>query len=329
VLAAQGWSLTERLDLEMTFEHRARLARFPRVLPQQWRGGAVAIGNFDGVHLGHARVFEVLREVARERPRLALSFYPHPVRVLRGAQDLLYLSSVREKAERVADLGVQVLYLVHFTKDFARLSAAEFIDQVLVKALGAAAVVVGEDVSVGRARQGTREYLARELPVRGIELCIVPRFEIHGVRPGSREVRSLVAEGRVAEAANLIGEPFTISARVGHGDKRGTSIGFPTANIAVRNRLIPKRGVYACRVEVDGLRYDAVANIGIRPTFNGQGERLEVHLLDYAAHSLYGKRMHVSFIERLREEKRFSSIDELRSQIAADITAARALLRHE
>jgi len=313
----------------MDFLKRARLARFPRALPQQWRGGVVAIGNFDGVHLGHEKVFQVVKQVsAGTKPRIALSFYPHPIRVLRGGDEPRCLSSVREKAERLAALKVDVLYLVHFTKRFSRMSAQDFVDEVLVRALGASAVVVGEDVAVGHNREGNREYLAQELPKRGIELHIVPRFELSGVRPGSRAVRSRVEEGDVRGAAELMGSPFTISARVGHGDKRGTSIGFPTANIAVQRRLIPKRGVYACRVEVLGAHYDAVANIGVRPTFNGRGERLEVHIIDFTPQSLYGKRMHVSFIDRLRDEKRFGSIEELRAQIAADIERARELMAH-
>lgn len=312
----------------MNDEKRARLARYPRPLPKQWRGGVVAIGNFDGVHLGHERVLDAARLAANGSPTVALSFYPHPIKVLRGGSEPRCLSSVREKAQRLAELSVDILYLVHFTKSFARMSAAQFIDDVLVRALGASAVVVGEDVAVGHNREGDREFLARELPKRGITLHIVPRFELDGTRPGSRAIRSLVEEGNVRAAARLLGVPFVLSARVGHGDKRGSALGFPTANIAVGGRLIPKRGVYACRVQVLGKTYDAVANIGIRPTFSGLGERLEVHLLDFPAQSLYGKRMAVHFMERLRDEKRFGSADELRAQIAADIDSAKKILSH-
>lgn len=310
----------------MDLQERARLARFPRRLPEQWRGAAVAIGNFDGVHLGHERVFKELCAVAGDAPKLALSFYPHPIRVLRGGNEPRWISSVREKAERMASLGVDVLYLVHFTKEFSRMSAHEFLDRMLVEALGAAAVVVGEDVAVGLNKEGNLDFLKRELPLRGIRLHVVPRFELDGVRAGSRAVRQMVEQGNVSGAARLIGAPFTISARVGHGDKRGSAIGFPTANIAVGKRLIPRRGVYACRVRVGGEQYSAVANIGIRPTFNAHEERLEVHILDFVPHSLYGKRMHVSFIERLRDEMKFSSVDELCAQIGLDITAAREIL---
>lgn len=206
------------------------------------------------------------------------------------------------------------------------MSAHEFLDRMLVEALGAAAVVVGEDVAVGLNKEGNLDFLKRELPLRGIRLHVVPRFELDGVRAGSRAVRQMVEQGNVSGAARLIGAPFTISARVGHGDKRGSAIGFPTANIAVGKRLIPRRGVYACRVRVGGEQYSAVANIGIRPTFNAHEERLEVHILDFVPHSLYGKRMHVSFIERLRDEMKFSSVDELCAQIGLDITAAREIL---
>ena len=310
----------------MSFAKRVRLARYPRELPEQWRGAAVAIGNFDGIHLGHKAVLGTLEQVAGDRPRIALSFYPHPIRVLRGGDEPRCLSSVREKAERLAELKVQLLYLIHFTKSFSQLSARSFIEQVLVRALGATAIVVGEDVAVGQGREGNLEFLKRELPNYGITLHVVPRFELAGVRTGSRTIRDLVGVGDMRAAAHLMGSPFTISARVGHGDKRGSMIGYPTANIAVGKRLIPKRGVYACYVEVLGASYKGVANIGTRPTFNGRCERLEVHILDIQARSLYGCRMHVSFIERLRDEERFGSVEELKAQIGRDVETARRSL---
>jgi riboflavin kinase/FMN adenylyltransferase len=186
--------------------------------------------------------------------------------------------------------------------------------------------VVGGDVAVGKGREGNIDFLRRTLPEYGIDLTVVPRLEIAGVKAGSRSIRESISAGLVREAAEIIGEPFTISARVGHGDKRGSQLGFPTANIAVGSRLIPRSGVYACRVEVDGRSYEAVANIGTRPTFNGTGERLEVHILDFEPRSLYGVRIHVGFIERLRDERRFQSLDQLKAQIQVDITDARRIL---
>jgi riboflavin kinase/FMN adenylyltransferase len=257
-----------------------------------------------------------------------VSFYPHPVRVLRPEVDLRYISSVREKAERLGQLGVDLLYFVHFSKAISRMSAREFIERILVGALHAKDLVVGEDVAIGRGREGNVDFLRRELPNYGIQLHVVAKLEIHGRKAGSRRVRELIAAGDVQQATELMGTPFTISARVGHGDKRGSAIGFPTANIAVGRRLIPKSGVYASRVEIEGTSYLAVANIGTRPTFAGQGERLEVHILDFPYRRLYGTRMHVSFLSRLRDERKFESVEALKTQIVEDIARAREELQY-
>jgi riboflavin kinase/FMN adenylyltransferase len=308
---------------------RAPMARFPQRMPDSLRNGAVTIGNFDGVHRGHEQVIASLRQVAAGRPVGVISFYPHPVRVLRRDAGLRYISSVREKAERLGALGVGLLYFVHFTRAIARMTPSDFIQRVLVEALGAKDLVVGEDVAIGKNREGDLAYLEKVLPGYGISLHVVPKFRIEGCKAGSRRIRESIELGDVEGAARLIGAPFTLSARVGHGDKRGTGLGFPTANIAVGTRLIPKRGVYACRVDVDGRTYPAVANIGIRPTFHGDSERLEVHILDFVPQRLYEKRIHVAFIARLRDEQRFGSVDALKEQISRDIEDARGVLQDE
>jgi riboflavin kinase/FMN adenylyltransferase len=312
----------------MSSTARAPMMRYPQAVPARFRGGAATIGNFDGVHRGHERVLEYLLRVAAGSPAVVISFYPHPLRVLKRDSGVRYISSVREKAERCGELGASLLYYVHFTKQISEMSASQFIEEVLVRALGVQHLVVGEDVAIGKGKEGNFDYLAKHLPGYGITLHTVPKLEIHGFKAGSRKIRELIEQGNVAEAASLIGAPFTISARVGHGDKRGSAIGFPTANIAVGTRLIPRRGVYACRVRIEGKVFKAVANIGIRPTFNGSGERLEVHILDFAPRSLYGVRMHVSFLERLRDEQRFDSVDALQRQIAADIAATRSRIEN-
>lgn len=286
----------------------------------------MTIGNFDGIHRGHQHVVSHLCSVAGERPKVVISFYPHPVRVLRGGVEPRPLSSLREKRDRLGELGVDVLYGIHFTKAFSQVSAIEFVEQVLVCALAAKALVVGEDVRIGRGREGDLEFLRRELPRHNIQLVVVPTFQFNNERPSSRRIRELLSAGDVVGASQLLGSPFTVSARVGHGDKRGRTIGFPTANVASGSRLLPKRGVYSCRVIYDGKCYPGVANIGIRPTFNGEQERLEVHIISTTFESLYGRRLHVGFIERLRDEKRFNSVDELKSQIAQDVLDARRSL---
>ena len=298
------------------------LLRYPAPVPAHLRGGVVTLGNFDGVHLGHRYVIEALRQVGHGLPVVVVSFYPHPVRVLRGDKEPRALSSLREKRERFGELGIQLLYGIHFTRAFSLVSAKDFIEQVLVNALGAKILVVGEDVAVGHKREGNLGYLQTELPKYGIALHVVPKFLSHGERPSSRRIRELLVAGDVRGASALLGDPFTVSARVGHGDKRGQKIGFPTANVMCGTRLLPKRGVYACRVRVGDDEFDGVANIGVRPTFNGVGERLEVHILNQHFDSLYGERLHVSFIERLRDEKKFNSLEELTSQIKNDIVNA-------
>jgi riboflavin kinase/FMN adenylyltransferase len=310
----------------MSVVKRAPLMRYPQTVPATLRGGAVTIGNFDGVHRGHERVLNELRETAGSAPAVVVSFYPHPIRVLKPEANLRYISSVREKAEACGTLGVDLVYFIHFSRAVAAMSATDFIERVLVQSLGAAHLVVGSDVAIGKDREGNLSFLEKTLPRYGIALHPVPKLEVDGVKAGSRKIRELIEGGDVASAAELIGGPFTISARVGHGDKRGSAIGFPTANIAVGRRLIPKRGVYACRVRVAGALYMAVANIGTRPTFNGSAERLEVHILDFDPRSLYGQRIHVAFLERLREEQRFDSVTGLSSQIALDISKAREVL---
>jgi len=305
------------------------LLRFPAPVPARLQGGVVTLGNFDGVHLGHRHVMKALTEVGGARPRVVVSFYPHPARVLKGDKEPRALSSFREKWEQLGDLGIELLYGIHFTKEFSKVNAKEFIERVLVDSLGATMLVVGEDVAIGHKREGNLAYLQGVLPSYGIQLHVVPKLLEHGERPSSRSIRTSLQSGDVRRAATLLGAPFTISARVGHGDKRGRQIGFPTANIMCRTRLLPKRGVYACRVNIEGRDYEGVANIGLRPTFNGTGERLEVHILDQHFPSLYGRRLHVSFIDRLRDELKFNSVDDLKAQIARDIEDATRRLRHE
>ena len=302
------------------------LYRYPALLPARLRGGVVALGNFDGVHRGHQHVLSHLISVAEGRPKIVVSFYPHPVRVLRGGDEPRALSSLREKRDRLGELGIGLLYGIHFTRTFSKVTAVDFIEDVLVRSLGAKALVVGEDVAIGFQREGNLEFLRRELPRHNIQLHIVPTFEYNKDRPSSRRIRDLLIAGDVAGAGRFIGAPFTVSARVGHGDKRGRTIGFPTANVASGKRLLPKRGVYSCRVSYEGSSYPAVANIGSRPTFNGQGARLEVHIIGETFESLYGKRLYVSFIDRIRDEKKFSSIDELKAQIDHDIAEAKKSL---
>jgi riboflavin kinase/FMN adenylyltransferase len=303
-----------------------RLARYPQDIPVSLRGGVITLGNFDGVHLGHEHVIRSVHEAAGTDSCTVVSFYPHPLQVLRRADDVRYITSLREKREHLGQLGIDLLYLVHFTPQMAQMTARTFIENVFVKALGARVLVVGEDAALGRGREGDIPFLQANLPKYGISLQVVPKFDTSVGKPSSRAIRALIVQGDVKGANALLGRPFCISARVGHGDKRGGAIGFPTMNIAAGRRLLPARGVYACRATIDGVEHPAVANIGTRPTFNGLGERLEVHVLDHNPGPMYGRRVEVAFVERLRDERRFASVEELKEQIARDVVQARAIL---
>ena len=310
----------------MDHPHACRLARYPQDIPVSLRGGAVTLGNFDGVHLGHQHVIRSLREAAGGGSCAVVSFYPHPLQVLRRADDVRYITSLREKRELLGKLGIDLLYLVHFTPPLAQMSAQAFIENVFVKALGARVLVVGEDAALGRGREGDISFLRANLPRYGISLQVVSKFDTSAGRPSSRAIRGCIAQGDVKGACALLGRSFTISARVGHGDKRGGAIGFPTMNIAAGRRLLPAQGVYVCKAVIDAIEYPAVANIGTRPTFNGLGERLEVHVLDCKLAPMYGRRVEIAFVDRLRDERRFASIEELKEQISRDVMQARALL---
>lgn len=304
------------------------VVRFPAKLSPSKRGGVATLGNFDGVHLGHACVVAKMLEVGRGRHSSVVSFYPHPLNVLRKPGTVRCLTRSWEKASLLGALGVDTVYFIHFTKRLAALSADEFIDQVFVEALGITDLVVGRDVAIGRGREGDREFLLNALPRVGINLHTVAHLDVGGNKAGSRRIRELVAAGAIEDVRTALGRPFEMSGRVCHGDKRGALLGYPTANISVGNRLLPRYGVYACRVKVHGVTYDAVANVGVRPTFRGAEERVEVHILESPEHNLYGVRIHVQFIARLRDEMSFQNTESLVNQIGEDIREARMRLRN-
>jgi len=206
------------------------------------------------------------------------------------------------------------------------MSAREFVDRVLFEGLGLSGLLVGPDAAFGRSREGNIDFMTRELPKLGVAFSVVSEFEVAGERPSSREIRDLLGRGELPRAAAMLGRPFSISARVGHGDGRGRQLGFPTANLICGDRLLPRYGVYACWASFAGKRFGAVCNIGVRPTFDGLAERVEVHLLDMPFESLYGRRLEVEFVGRVRDEKKFSSAVELVAQIADDVSRARELL---
>jgi riboflavin kinase / FMN adenylyltransferase len=297
------------------------------------RGAVVAIGNFDGVHLGHQAVIGEAARIAEGHgaPHAVLTFEPHPRRVFRPDDPPFRLTPFRSKAQAIEALGVDLLFMLHFDPAFARVSAEDFIQSVLLRHLGVRHVAVGFDFTFGHGRRGTAALLATAGAAEGFGVTTVaPVTAPGGVLYSATAIREHLVAGRPRAAAELLGRFWEIEGRVEQGDRRGQTIGFPTANLGLDDYLRPAAGVYAVRagIEAEGrlLWHDAVANLGWRPTFGGTDLRLEVHIFDFAA-DLYGRHLRVALIEHLRPEQKFPGVDALKAQIAADAAQARALLK--
>ena len=275
----------------------------------------LAVGEFDGVHLGH-------REVIRGADTV-LTFEPHPRTVVAPDSAPKLLTSLAIKADLVASLGVHELVVIPFDGTFAAQTAQEFIDHVLVDTLGAEHVSVGENFRFGNRARGDAELLRSQ---DAFETSVVRMVELDGEIISSTHIRGLVAVGDVAAARRFLGSPFHMRGTVAHGDKRGRTLGFPTANLVPDPRLVvPDHGIYACRAEVDGETHIAAVNVGVRPTFKtGRGLLVEAYLLDFDG-DLYGQELRLEFLARLRGEKRFESVDALVEQMHLDVVEARRI----
>jgi riboflavin kinase / FMN adenylyltransferase len=306
-------------------------------------GCAVAIGNFDGVHRGHRRLFELARErAALGGARSAiLTFDPHPVRILRPQLAPPILTPLPRKLELVAACGIDAAVVQPFDHRYAQTGAGEFVRRDLQVRLGAAEVVVGYDFTAGHERARV-DALRELLRARGIGLHVVDPVTADGLTVSSTKVREFLLEGRVEAAALLLARPHDLDATVERGDGRGRDLGFPTANLRAE-AMLPAVGVYAVRAllgvrsgedgvaeALDAARLDGVCNVGRKPTVHDDGPVLaEVHLLDFEGRDLYGERMRVAFVQRLRDERRFPSLEALRAQIGRDAAAAREALAAE
>jgi len=284
-------------------------------------GVALALGNFDGVHLGHRALF---REAAEHGRPGALTFDPHPGKVLQPELAPRLITPLPRKLQLLEAAGLDVVVVLPFTLAFARTPARDFeamlFDQARVKS-----VVVGGDYTYGAQRSGTVTTLRAAAAARGAEVTVVEPVTLGGVVASSSRIREYILEGRVGAARALLGRAFDLDGVVVKGDGRGRSIGFPTANVDTHGELLPASGVYAVRVRTpEGWRGGA-ANIGTKPTFGGSAVTVEVHLLDWSG-DLYGQEVRVEFLERLRAERRFASVSELTAQIQRDIEEARVVL---
>jgi riboflavin kinase/FMN adenylyltransferase len=301
-----------------------------RGLPADARGASVALGNFDGVHLGHARVLGAAQAARPDCPRAVLTFEPHPRALFRPDDPPFRLTLSAERAAALAALGVELLYEIPFDHDFSLMPASAFITDVLGAGLGARHVACGPDFAFGHRRGGDTGLLAAQGQTLGIGLTLVPPLTDASGPLSSSRIRRDLQDGYPQRATAALGRPWAIRGVVAHGDARGRTIGFPTANIPLGAHMEPARGVYAVIVRLpNGTQYQGVANIGRRPTVNqGPESRLEVNLFEYEG-DLYDQELTVALHRFLRAERRFGGIDELRAAIAADAAEARRILNAE
>jgi riboflavin kinase/FMN adenylyltransferase len=291
-----------------------KLTYLPDVEP---RPRKVAIGTFDGVHLGHREVIAGAETV--------VTFDPHPQSVVAPGSEPKLLTTLDRKAELVASLGVEELVVIPFDGAFAAQDAREFVEHVLVDRVSATHVSVGENFRFGHKAQGDARML-RDDP--RFDTRVVPLLEVDGEVVSSSHIRGLVSGGAMHYADELLGAPFAVDGEVQHGDKRGRTLGFPTANLIPRPGFVtPGHGVYACRAQLpDGTVVPAATNVGVRPQFvTGRGELIEAFLIDWSG-DLYGQKIRVEFLRRLRGERRFESVDALVEQMHADVDEARAIV---
>ena len=304
-----------------------RIFRDWRNIPADAKGASIALGNFDGVHLGHASVIRAAHGARPDAPLGVLTFEPHPREVFRPDDPPFRLTLSAERADALAALGVELIYEIPFDHDFSLMTAEAFATEVLREGLGARHLVTGNDFAFGHRQRGDTAFLAERCEAMGMGLTLVPLMTDTRGPVSSSRIRRALQDGYPERATADLGRPWAIRGEVAHGDKRGRTIGFPTANVALGRHLEPARGVYAVTIRVaDGTIYRGVANIGRRPTVNaGPESRLEVNLFDFTG-DLYGTEITVALHAYIRPEVKFSGIDALKSQIAADAAEARRLL---
>jgi riboflavin kinase/FMN adenylyltransferase len=291
-------------------------------------GAVVAIGNFDGVHRGHRAVIDAAlrRAHAFGGKAAALTFTPHPRLFLRPQEPLFQLSSERNKLRLLAASGLSGAFVMTFDAALASTSAQDFVERILVGALGIGGAAIGFDFHFGKNRTGSPAFLTEQGARLGFPVDIVPPLEDEGRPVSSGAVRAALAAGRVVEATELLGAPWFATGDVIHGDKRGRELGFPTANLRLDPSCGLKHGIYAVRVDVAGKRHDGVASFGRRPMFDDGAPLLEIYLFDFDG-DLYGRTIDVAFIGWIRHEQKFESVDILKRQMASDASQARDALK--
>lgn len=301
-------------------------------IPEKYKNAVITLGNFDGLHLGHRAIISKAKDIAKAKnhPLALMTFEPHPREFFAGgpAKEGIRIYNLRSKLAIIQSLGVECVFLMRFNSKLTSLSAHEFIKNILVDALLASHVITGENFYFGKNRSGDKELMAQEAKVLSFDYTACPQVvSDSGDSISSSAIRKLLGQGDMKKVAALLDRPYQINGRVKHGEGRAKTIGFPTANITLDKLLLPRYGVYAVRAQIEGQDkiYNAVANLGVKPTFGINAPLLEVHLLD-VTENLYGKRICVEFMEFIRAEQKFSSFADLQSQIARDSEKAREII---
>ena len=291
----------------------------------------LTVGTFDGVHAGHKVLINRVISLANEMNArsVVVTFDPHPREIIEpGDAGIKLLSSLKERSELLADLGVDEMVVIPFDRDFSLLTSEEFVKEIIWKKIGVSKFVIGYDHQFGRDREGTIETVKRLGNELGFESLVVSKQEVGNKTVSSTAIRKAIQEkGDMKLAASFLERFYIMNGTVVHGDKRGKSIGYPTANIQPENekKVTPKKGVYAVWVRVDDEYFGGMMNIGERPTFEGTTDTLEVHIFDFD-HDIYGKDVQLQFVERIRDEKKFSGVDELVAQLGDDENQVRKIL---
>lgn len=302
------------------------LKDFPLELPYP----VLTIGNFDGVHVGHKRLLGQTAEIARRNAgtSIAMTFWPHPAVFFAPHRRLQYLTEPSVKCALMEEAGIDVTLIVSFNRDFARIEPEGFVRDILVGTLRAREIVVGFNFRFGKDKAGDARFLEEEASRLGCRTHVIGPFYIGAEVISSSRIRSLLREGEVEKAARLLGREYGVQGEVVHGGHRGAGLGFPTANVRPGNLILPARGVYVARIVVEGEVHPGVVNVGVNPTFGGDALSVEAHLFDFNR-DLYGARIEVRFCRRLRDERKFSSVEELVDQIRRDVEAARGFFQEE
>jgi riboflavin kinase / FMN adenylyltransferase len=302
-----------------------RVIKDLNVLEKPLINPVLTIGNFDGVHRGHLALFDKVKERAGAigGRSAVMTFEPHPIRVMKPGNGPPLITLTQQKVELIGQAGIDVLFCIPFTRDFADISAEDFIRNILVARIGIKELVVGYDYAFGRNREGNIPLLKEAGEKLGFTVHLVEPIHVDQILVSSTSIRRLIQEGRLAEAKTLLGRDYQVEGTVVRGHNRGGRLlGYPTANLNPQDALLPKTGVYSVTVLIHGRTYNGVTNVGYNPTFRDKALSVETHILDFSKNIL-GEKIKLSFLHRLRDEKVFNSVEELTDQISQDIRNAR------